>query len=131
MLVKVVDAHDWTKKTYNNAVSALRRAFAFGFEDHPEQHNPAKALRSARMSKKDRPAIDPFSIQDAEALIVTIHREWGEARGNYDEFRFFTGFGLRRRARSWCPISIRPYVGTRLTFSAAQGTRVRCTPLIR
>jgi integrase len=91
MLVKVVDAHRWTKKTYNNVISALRRAFAFGFEDHPEQHNPAQALRSARIGKKDRPVIDPFSIQDAEVLIAAIHRDWGEAQGNYDEFRFFTG----------------------------------------
>ncbi len=78
-------------KTYNNAISALRRAFAFGFEDHPELHNPARGLQSARIRKKDRPRIDPFSIQDAEVLIAAIHREWGEAQGNYDEFRFFTG----------------------------------------
>ena len=91
MLVKIVDAHRWTKKTYNNVISALRRAFSFGFEDHPEQHNPAKALRSARIGKKDRPAVDPFSIQDAEVLIAAIHHDWGEAQGNYDEFRFFTG----------------------------------------
>ena len=43
-LVKIADSHHWTKKTYNNAISALRRAFAFGFEDHPERHNPARAL---------------------------------------------------------------------------------------
>lgn len=24
-------------------------------------------------------------------MIAAIHREWGEAQGNYDEFRFFTG----------------------------------------
>jgi hypothetical protein len=24
-------------------------------------------------------------------LIAAIHRDWGEAQGNYDEFRFFTG----------------------------------------
>jgi integrase len=35
--------------------------------------------------------IDPFTIQDAETLIAAIHRDWGEAQGNYDEFRFFTG----------------------------------------
>jgi integrase len=90
-LVKIADARRWTKKTYNNVISALRRAFAFGFEDHPEEHNPAKALRSARIGKKDRPAIDPFSVQDAEVVIAAIHRDWGEAQGNYDEFRFFTG----------------------------------------
>lgn len=91
-LVKAADAHPhWNKKTYNNAISALRRAFDFGFCDHPERFNPAQALKSARIRKQDRRAIDPFSIQDAETLIAAIHREWGETQGNYDEFRFFTG----------------------------------------
>lgn len=44
-----------------------------------------------RITKKDRPPIDPFTVQEAEALIAAIHRDWGEAEGNYDEFRFFTG----------------------------------------
>ena len=91
MLVKIADAQRWNKKTYNNAVSALRRAFEFGYRDHPEERDPTAALRSARICKKDRPRIDPFSIQDAETLIAAVHRDWGEAQGNYDEFRFFTG----------------------------------------
>jgi hypothetical protein len=41
--------------------------------------------------KNDRPRIDPFRIEEAEWLIAAIHRDWGEAQGNYDEFRFFTG----------------------------------------
>ena len=49
----------WTKKTYNNAVSTLRRAFDFGFKDHPEARDPATMLRSARIGKKDRPHLDP------------------------------------------------------------------------
>ena len=51
------------------APSILRRAFDFGYRDHPEQHNPARSLRSARL-KKDRPRIDPFCMQDAETLIA-------------------------------------------------------------
>jgi hypothetical protein len=43
------------------------------------------------MSRKDRQTIDPFRIQDAETLLAAIRRDWGEAQGNYDEFRFFTG----------------------------------------
>jgi integrase len=35
--------------------------------------------------------VDPFTIEEAEAVIAAIHRNWGEAQGNYDEFRFFTG----------------------------------------
>jgi integrase len=48
-------------------------------------------MRCARLTKNDRPKIDPFPMQDAETLIAAIHRDWGEAQGNYDEFRFFTG----------------------------------------
>lgn len=51
-LIAIVNGKHWTKKTYNNTISALRRAFDFGFEDHPELHNPARSLRSARMTKK-------------------------------------------------------------------------------
>ncbi len=90
-LVTIADKRTWTKKTYNNAISIVRRAFDFGYRDHPEQHNPARGLRSARLKNKDRPKIDPFSMHDAETLIAAIHRDWGEAQGNYDEFRFFTG----------------------------------------
>jgi integrase len=90
-LVAIADGKSWSKKTYNNAISILRRAFDFGYRDRPELHNPARNLRSTQMRKVDRPRIDPFCIQDAEALIAAIHRAWGEAQGNYDEFRLFTG----------------------------------------
>ncbi len=90
-LVRIADSRAWNKKTYNNAISIVRRAFDFGYRDHPEHFNPARGLRCARLKKNDRPKIDPFSIQDAETVIDAIHRRWGEAQGNYDEFRFFTG----------------------------------------
>jgi integrase len=57
MLIKIADAQTWTKKTYNNAVSALRRAFAFGYPDYLDRRDPAAALRCARIGKK-RPASD-------------------------------------------------------------------------
>ena len=53
--------------------------------------NPARCLRGARLRKADRPKVDPFSVHDAETFIAALHRDWGEAQGNYDEFRFFTG----------------------------------------
>ncbi len=91
MLVKIADAKRVGKKTYNNIVSVLRRAFEYGYRDHPERHNPARGLKTLRMRKKDRPPVDPFPVEEAETLIAAIHDDWGEAQGNYDEFRFFTG----------------------------------------
>lgn len=90
-LVRIADNTTWSKKTYNNAISVLRRAFKFGCRDYPELHNPTLSLKSARIHRKDRAVIDPFTIQDAERLIAAIHADWGEAQRNYDEFRFFAG----------------------------------------
>jgi integrase len=89
-LVKIADGYKWKKKTYNNVISVFMR-FDYGYRDFPEKHNPASALKCFRITKKDRPVVDPFSTQEAEVLIAAIHRDWGEAQGNYDEFRFFTG----------------------------------------
>ena len=89
-LVSIADSHVWSRKTYNNAISALRVAFEFGFRDHPQHHNPASMLRCVRIRKRDR-VIDPFRIDEAERLIATIRQDWGEAQANYDAFRFFTG----------------------------------------
>jgi integrase len=43
------------------------------------------------MTKKDRPPVAPFTIQEAESLISRLRADWGDAIGNYDEFRFFSG----------------------------------------
>jgi integrase len=90
-LAKIVNAYEWTKKTYNNAISVIRRAFDYGYKDHPEKHNPAVGLKCLRITKKDRPVVDPFVMAEAEALMAQIRADWGDAIGNYDELRFFTG----------------------------------------
>ena len=90
-LARIVNAYEWTKKTYNNAVSVIRRVFDYGYKDHPEKNNPAVGLRCLRITKKDRPVVDPFTIGEAESLITQLRADWGDAIGNYDELRFFTG----------------------------------------
>ncbi len=90
-LAKIANSYQWTKKTYNNAISVIRCTFDYGYKDHPDKYNPASGLKCLRISKKDRPVVDPFTIQEAETLIARLHADWGEAIGNYDECRFFTG----------------------------------------
>jgi site-specific recombinase XerD len=86
-LAKIANTYQWSKKTFNNAISVVRCAFDYGYKDHPEKHNPASGLKCLRITKKDRPVVDPFTIQEAETLISRLHSDWGEAIGNYDEFR--------------------------------------------
>jgi integrase len=90
-LLRVVTRAGWSRKTHNNVISVIRRAFEFGYRDHPEHPNPALGLHVIRLKRKDRPRIDPFNIQDAESLIAALHRDWVDVHGNYDESRFFTG----------------------------------------
>ena len=89
MLVKIADGASWSTKTYNNALRCVKGAFAFGGRDHAGYHNPAALLQFAKNKRRRRP--DPFSVQDAERLIRALHADWGEAQGNFDELRFFTG----------------------------------------
>ena len=60
----------------------------------------------SRITKKDRAPIDPFSVAEAEALIAALHRDLGEAQGNYDEFRFFTGLRPSEQIALLVPIAI-------------------------
>jgi len=53
-LAKIANAYQWSKKTYNNAISVVRCAFDYGYRDHPEKHDPALGLTWLRMTKKDR-----------------------------------------------------------------------------
>jgi hypothetical protein len=72
MLVRIADTYTCHKKTYNNAISALRRAFNFGYLDYPERADPAASLKYARIGKKDRPAIDPVTDYDATHGVLGI-----------------------------------------------------------
>jgi integrase len=86
-LVRIADCTGWGKKTHNDAISVLRRAFKFGYCDHPDRADPTRKLKGARIQRKDR----SLSLEDAETLIAALRRDWGDAQANYDQFRFFVG----------------------------------------
>jgi hypothetical protein len=37
------------------------------YRDDPERHNPAAGFKGFRITKKDLPAVDPFTIEEAES----------------------------------------------------------------
>lgn len=117
LLDEVADTQDWSKKTYNNAIGALKSAFAYVSRDFPERQNPAAALKYARIPK---PRVDPFSVHDAEQFILALHVDWGEAEGNFHELRFFTGL----RPCEEIALRVTDYDRTRGTLNINK-TRVR------
>jgi hypothetical protein len=52
LLIKIADNQSWNKRTYNNAISALRRTFNFGYLDYPDRRDPAAVLKRARIGKR-------------------------------------------------------------------------------
>jgi integrase len=83
----------YTHKTLKVTMLSGKTTGKLGVEsrNHPGNFNPAAALKGPRTRRRDFPRIDPFRIQEAEALIAAIHKDWGELAGNFHEFRFFTG----------------------------------------
>jgi hypothetical protein len=71
MLVRIADEALWSKKSYNNVISVLRRAFKFGYHDHPDWHDPTLALKSARIRKKGPRHHRPPSFMSSEPYSVS------------------------------------------------------------
>jgi hypothetical protein len=56
-LAKIANAYQWSKKTYNNAISVVRCAFDYGYRDHPRETQPG--LRS-QLSANDQEGPPPL-----------------------------------------------------------------------
>jgi hypothetical protein len=62
-LVQISDRSEWSKKSYNNALNVLPRAFKFGYRD---QTDPTREMKGARIQSKDRPDHQTGTISSAE-----------------------------------------------------------------
>lgn len=91
-LEAVVNAIPGKRKTFNNNVSAIREAWAYGYKDLPGRPNPALGLSCVRIPKREQVKPDPFTIAEAEDIIAQGKVLWGPETANYDEARFFAGF---------------------------------------
>jgi len=77
-----------TAKTRNNVASVGRRVFEFGYSDYPTLSDPAVKLKTLRVQ---RPRPDPFTLDEAEAIIAGIPEDAGAEMADYFEFQFFAG----------------------------------------
>jgi hypothetical protein len=50
----------WSKKTYNNKISVLRRAFEFGYRDHPDHAIPPGPSKAHESSGETYRELTPF-----------------------------------------------------------------------
>jgi integrase len=89
MLSEIVSEHEWgAPKTHNNYVSALRELFAYALKHEYIDSNPAVKLE---MLKVQRPDPNPYTIEEARALIAAAHRAHGAIDGHYWELAFLLG----------------------------------------
>lgn len=78
----------WTGKTRNNKVSVLRLAMALAVRDRVIVTNPVDGLEAA---SHQTPEPDPFSMEEAEAIIAGLAKHYSESVSNYFGAKFYTG----------------------------------------
>jgi integrase len=94
----------WTGKTRNNKVSVLRQALALAIRDKKLTSSPLEGLDAA---KHQRPEPDPFSRDEAEAIVADMHARYPAQVALYFEAKFFTGMrtseslGMRWDSIDW------------------------------
>ncbi len=99
-LTALASRPELTGKTVNNYVSVLRRAMELAVADKTISANPVSAVTRA---KHQKPLPDPFSREEAEAIVADMVAHYPAPFANYIEFKFFTGlrtsesFGLHWR----------------------------------
>jgi integrase len=88
LLTAIAQRPDLTGKTVNNYVSVMRQALDLAVADKIIHENPAHTIPRA---KHQEPPPDPFSRDEAEAIIADMASHYPEQIYNMVEAWFFTG----------------------------------------
>lgn len=75
-------------KTRNNVLTVIRQPFEFAMLDGLINSNPAENLKNVKHQKEPP---DPFTLEEAEAILEKLEQYEHENFYNYFEFAFFTG----------------------------------------
>lgn len=88
-LRRAITSHPWkTPKTRNNVVSVVRLVFQFAVHDGLIAADPSQHLKSLKVQREPP---DPYTIDEALALIAGMRKHRGAHLANYFEFCFFAG----------------------------------------
>ncbi len=88
LLTAIAQRPDLSGKTINNYVSVIRQALDLAVSDKIINENPAHEIPRA---KHQKPKPDPFSRDEAEAIIADMRKHYPEQIYNMVEAWFFTG----------------------------------------
>lgn len=88
ILAALASEPEWTGKTRNNKSSVLRGAMLLALRDGVISANPIEGLES---SPHQRPEPDPFTVDEAEAIIKDLRDRADPQVARYFGFKFFTG----------------------------------------
>lgn len=78
----------WSGKTRNNKTSVLRLALMLAIRDGVLSSSPIEGLASA---PHQRPEPDPFTVDEAEAIISGLDRHYSDQVARYFGLKFYTG----------------------------------------
>jgi integrase len=88
LLTALASRPDLSGKTVNNYVCVLRDALQLAVDDKVLPENPAAGVPKAKHQKEPP---DPFSADEAEAILADMAKHYPEQVGNLTEWWFFTG----------------------------------------
>lgn len=88
ILTALASEADWSGKTRNNKASVLRQALQLAVRDGVIKANPMDGLEA---SPHQRPEPDPFTLEEAEAIVAGLAQHYDEQVARYFGVKFFTG----------------------------------------
>lgn len=88
ILTALASEPEWTGKTRNNKASVLRLALQLAVRDKVITANPIDGLEAAA---HQRPEPDPFTLEEADAIIAGLAQHYDEQVARYFGVKFFTG----------------------------------------
>jgi integrase len=86
-------------KNRNNVLIPCRQTFAFAVADQVLDRSPIDTVKNAKVQKEEP---DPFSLDEANAIIADLRVHAGKIVADYFEFAFFSGLRVSEQiALQW------------------------------